>query len=438
MRSENKVLSEFLNKPFYEVREIVSRRDKKVIVSQEVIDEVSSKYNFGDFKKYVEDSIIAKLNIFKYAQNKVEVMEVAREVEQKSTLTYDAEVYEGLIRKLRIARPDSLKIYKDLMKGVCESKNESDDNLIVEILIQASLFKLYANNELDIEKVLDNLKVEVLNNYNGWFKNELVDSRIIKMYKVLGYNKVDYLLEVSKILKKHKELVNEVFESVKLTSEEEKISEPIKEIEAKPAGVADLIGDLFFNELGDTKPEELRVDVKAKEKKKEKKKEESKDKVKEEPIEKKEDVVYKNLNGLANTLGYKIAKQDEVVIASEKLDIQLETAKTEIIRELVRLDKGASLSELYNAYQNLGNISKENLEAVLGNFFTTLTVAGLEVVDADKKVGEEIEVDFKDVLKEFKLETSISKRENIKGHVKYLGWEYKGKKIEPMIISPIK
>ena len=80
--------------------------------------------------------------------------------------------------------------------------------------------------------------------------------------------------------------------------------------------------------------------------------------------------------------------------------------------------------------------SKENLEAILCNFFTSLKVNGFEAMEEEGYIGQDIRVNSKNILKEFKFDREVDIREEIEGKIRYLGWSYKGKRIVPMIITP--
>ena len=69
--------------------------------------------------------------------------------------------------------------------------------------------------------------------------------------------------------------------------------------------------------------------------------------------------------------------------------------------KLLNLKDGAVLSELYNTYKNIKNESMANIEAVLSNFFSTLSVYGLEVIETNENIGDDVTVNTKNILKEF-------------------------------------
>ncbi|MDV5113973.1 hypothetical protein R2Q93_02130 [Clostridium perfringens] len=133
------------------------------------------------------------------------------------------------------------------------------------------------------------------------------------------------------------------------------------------------------------------------------------------------------MKGLAHSLGYKLIKFEQ--------DFE-EDSEIEILKDLASYKKGAVLSELYNAYMNFDNITRENLEAIINNFFNSLKLHGFEVDDTNK-VGDKVTLDTKDLLSDFILTDSIDKKGLIEGNIKYLSWMYKGKKVTPMVIKPL-
>lgn len=141
----------------------------------------------------------------------------------------------------------------------------------------------------------------------------------------------------------------------------------------------------------------------------------------------KENETEMHLKGLAKSLGYKLVKLDEDF--EEDLEIEL-------LRDLAAYKKGAVLSELYNAYVDFDNVSKENLEAIINNFFTSLKLQGFEVDDTNV-VGDKVSLDTKDLLSNFVLTSPIDEKGVIEGQIKYLSWMYKGKKVTPMVVKPL-
>lgn len=140
-----------------------------------------------------------------------------------------------------------------------------------------------------------------------------------------------------------------------------------------------------------------------------------------------DNIVYKNLKALASSLGYKLVSKGDILDDSDEIGMLI---------ELASYKKGAILSELYNAYMDIENVSKENLEAIINNFFTTLKLGGFEA-DDNHSVGDKVELNTKDLLVDFVLTQPVREKGIIEGEIRYLPWIYKGKKVTPMVVKPI-
>ena len=146
----------------------------------------------------------------------------------------------------------------------------------------------------------------------------------------------------------------------------------------------------------------------------------------------------RHMSEMAQLLGYDLHKSGDKVIPEayyNTLMEEKENAKMEIWRNLARVDHQAVLSELYNAYQNLEEISKGNLEAILGNFFSMLALEGIEILEEDIQVGDHIKVHTKDVMKDFILAAPTQREGELEGTVLYKAWQFKGKTMMPKVIK---
>ena len=135
----------------------------------------------------------------------------------------------------------------------------------------------------------------------------------------------------------------------------------------------------------------------------------------------------KSFKIVAKELGYHVVKAEKQSNHDEKI---------EILKELASLKKGAVLSELYNIYTSLDSQSKDNIEAAIGNFFNKLKVLGFEA-DEENEVGDDIIVNTKDALDKFVFSSPVSEKGEVIGIVKHRAWNYKGKKITPMVVDII-
>ena len=135
-----------------------------------------------------------------------------------------------------------------------------------------------------------------------------------------------------------------------------------------------------------------------------------------------------------------VDSEELITLSKEKYNKLIESDKEreiKVLKELAHIRNGAVLSELYNAYKNINNISKENLEIILANLFNALNQYGFEAIEGRKLVGENITVNTKDVLKEFIFTNPVNKDGLVEGKIEYLGWSYNGKQVVPMVIKPL-
>lgn len=142
---------------------------------------------------------------------------------------------------------------------------------------------------------------------------------------------------------------------------------------------------------------------------------------------------------LANELGYELHKKGDYVLSATEYEVMMQerkSAEVKIFKQMAKLEEGAILSELYNAYSNIKNTSVANLEAILSNFFMMLETAGLEVIEEGIQVGKEVTVNTADVLKEFIFSKPHDKDGMVQGTLLYKGWSYKGEQVIPKVVMP--
>ncbi|MGL4874065.1 MAG: hypothetical protein ACRC30_05380 [Clostridium sp.] len=166
---------------------------------------------------------------------------------------------------------------------------------------------------------------------------------------------------------------------------------------------------------------------------------------KEEPIEKEVKVSYKEpldkekeeLEKLAKKLNYKLCKESDVIVSKEKYESLTESKEEEgikVLKELAKLNNGASLSELYNIYEDINNVSIGNIEATLTSFFTNLSLLGFEPIK-EGKIGDSIKVNKNEILKRYIFEERVKDLNNAEGKIKYYGWKYKEKRVLATILG---
>ncbi|MDO5516986.1 MAG: hypothetical protein Q4F66_05480 [Clostridium sp.] len=148
--------------------------------------------------------------------------------------------------------------------------------------------------------------------------------------------------------------------------------------------------------------------------------------------------VIDNLKNLNKSLGINTADENEVIVEKRKYE-QIKNNEYKILKELVSEENDYVLSQLYNAYKNINNVSRENLEAILFNFFNTLSDNGFEAIDNGTNVGDTVEADIDRVLKDYVFDRAVEAGEGtISSTALYNGWSYKGKQIIPMVLKPMR
>ncbi|MGL5617194.1 MAG: hypothetical protein ACRDD2_13370 [Sarcina sp.] len=345
------------------------------------------------------------------------------------------EVIESFVRRKRFYNKQEIETFKRILTGkstIIENKRNREN--IILWLIELVTFNIVIEKSI-VEK--EEVTEEIFRVVNEYFKELNIDKkRIIEMQQKLALLKKSNINLILKNFNKednvYKMFLSNFEKSEKIVNEK---------FEAKE----DLLADSLFSILNEFEESPLEnnlmvaknIDEKIKKKFVREKVKNEKEQVEESKIKKEKNHklekninsnknnVEKNLKALAESLGYSIVKEE----------ILKEDEKIEILKEMASLKKGAVLSELYNAYTNIEEMSKDNLEAILSNFFTTLKLQGFEV-DNRNEVGEEIIVDTKNLLSEFLFSKAINVNGRVEGNIKYLGWNYKGKRVVPMIIKP--
>ena len=145
-----------------------------------------------------------------------------------------------------------------------------------------------------------------------------------------------------------------------------------------------------------------------------------------------------NLSEFCKSFGYQLAENTDVIKSKEEYKKLTKDAETKVIKELIKVDNYSSLSQLYNAFKDIHNTSKENLEAILNNFFNILSDLGFEIDSEGSQIGDSIKVNMKDALKDFILSQPVSANGEIEGIIKYHAWTYNNEKIMPMVIERTK
>lgn len=415
MNIKNKVISERLKRPgkFPDF--------KKIGVSEEVAKNILEENKLLKIKRATETSLKLKMYILKDSIVRNTVNQIIENC--KKEFKFDEEVIEEMIFSLKLSSDANLMNYKKIFNEEVVIKTKKEEIFYCDIILQIVFNKVLSDSIIE-NKNIKEMMLKCVNNINISFQGDLNFNKAIEFcLKYFGIKNEKYISILNEVAIENKEIIDELYEKLPFIEDDKH-----NEVEENN-DIADAIGDLLMNGLGETTSEDLKVkDIKieniTKEEVKEVKKSESKS----------NDKIFESLKNLAENLGYKVADENEIVIKKERYEQQINEESVKFIKEIVKYEKGAALSDLYNAYLNIKTISKEEMELVLDKFFTTLMVSGLEVQDSGE-VGQIISKSYKSILKDFKVNKKIDKCEMVKGTILYKGWNFKGKQVEPMIIK---
>lgn len=332
------------------------------------------------------------------------------------------ELIERVLSRKYLADIDEVKAYTKFINNnmTIEEKNKFNKAIELWLIDLFYYYKCASNANIKSDSIKEYiLKVIEKNYHENGFDSKFID----RLINVRAFDR-QYIIElVHKISNKFKNELSQLLEKYIIKFDDE-VSNLSFEDE-----LFDIISDISDFDLDDELNEELINKCENNLTKESNEIEESIEEniIEEKNTETKENKIEIHLKGLAESLGYKI---------TNVMNDQEDTSEIDMLKDLASYKKGAVLSELYNAYENFHNVSKENLEAIINNLFTSLKLLGFEVDDT-KKVGDTVVVDTKDLLSEFVLTKPIAEKGIIEGKIKYLSWMYKGNKVTPMVIKPI-
>ncbi|MBX9184567.1 hypothetical protein [Clostridium sp. K04] len=399
-----------------------------------------SKYERAKLNKLI------KFTILKESKGRNDNEEIVKLV--KSILSKDIELNSDIITKIQkimnLDNEEDIRIYNSFLNGELDVEGFRE-NLQSSLSWLVEVFTIYfvMKEELTIEELNNNICEFI----NKLFSNTEHSKEIKSRVHLAGYGDNNSLINLKKYLSDYREEIltlfniieNKKFENKLEVEEKSKVEEKL-EIEEKSneltldlgsesdINISDSIIDMFLSKPTslDVLDDTFNIEVDIKNNNIESSIEEINNETVEETIEEK--VV-------------SIEESEELITLSrEKYNKLIEADKEreiKVLKDLANIRNGAVLSELYNAYKNINDISKENLEIILANLFNALNQYGFEAIEDRKLVGENITVNTKDVLKEFIFTNPINKDGLVEGKVEYLGWSYNGKQVVPMVIKPI-
>lgn len=427
---------------------------EKLFLDDCELDQLLKSYNLETETKRRNAGWKIKFNILKEVSKSKNASELLQLVfNNLKNESYCSESIINLyIRKLKLENSENLVSFNKLLTNQI-SPNEIESNLDLFIIWLVDIFAYYncSTNEMS-SRELQNIIVDYLNTSltpNNTY-DELVKNQMYKVGLLKNNVLKLFTLEISEYKNEIQSLFSNLINNKSVTENTTVQHESSNSTELKDSlegDISDSILSLFNNstslKLNEEELNEMNqqkeihsnenIDSQANE---------TNTLVKNEDVESsnENDKIFTDLKSLANTLGYKIADKDEVILSKDKYDKLINSDKDKeitLLKELALLKNGAILSELYNAYKNINEISKENIEAILTNFFFTLNVNGFEANDDTNSVGQIIEVNTSNVLKEFVFTEANNKEGFVKAKIEYLGWKYKGKQIVPMAVKAL-
>lgn len=360
---------------------------------------------------------LIRIAVLEKSKGFYEKEEIAKEVIKKyqGIIDLNEEIVGKFQWGLNLDNNNGLKAYNDFLNN---NLKEFEENIGKNFfwLVDIIAFKYCSENEITLEELINEIK----------HITQSVSSTInYEKYLKLALTKRGYVNDAA--LKNLKDDIKECTKEIKGIFEESntnKKGNTNKKIEFDISGNddefnIDSIVDIVLNEptaLDFIEEKQESVDIKN-------------EINKEEKIEIKQEEAKNEIDNQEITITK--SKYQKPVSSDNEREIK-------IIKDLAHLNNGAVLSELYNCYKNIDKISMDNLEITLSNFFNALNMYGIEVIEEGIKVGQDIKVDTKEVLKEFIFTSPVEVDGEVNGKVEYLGWSYNGKQIVPMVVKPNK
>lgn len=389
----------------------------KLDIDRKTLFKILKDFKLEDKLKRRKLNKLIRIAVLEKSKGFYEKEEIAKEVIKKYQGIID--LNEDIVGKfqwgLNLDNNNGLKAYNDFLNN---NLKEFEENIGKNFfwLVDIIAFKYCSENEITLEELINEIKhitqsVSSTINYEKYLKLALTKR---------GYVNDGALKNLKDDIKECTKEIKGIFEE----SNTNKKGNTNKKIEFDISGNddefnIDSIVDIVLNEptaLDFIEEKQESVDIKN-------------EINKEEKIEIKQEEAKNEIDNQEITITK--SKYQKPISSDNEREIK-------IIKDLAHLNNGAVLSELYNCYKNIDKISMDNLEITLSNFFNALNMYGIEVIEEGIKVGQDIKVDTKEVLKEFIFTSPVEVDGEVNGKVEYLGWSYNGKQIVPMVVRPNK
>ena len=389
----------------------------KLDIDRKTLFKILKDFKLEDKLKRRKLNKLIKIAVLEKSKGFYEKEEIAKEVIKKyqGIIDLNEEIVGKFQWELNLDNNNGLKAYNDFLNNNLKEFEESIGKNFFW-LVDIIAFKYCSENEITLEELINEIKhitqsVSSTINYEKYLKLALTKR---------GYVNDGALKNLKDDIKECTKEIKGIFEE----SNTNKKGNTNKKIEFDISGNddefnIDSIVDIVLNEptaLDFIEEKQESVDIKN-------------EINKEEKIEIKQEEAKNEIDNQEITITK--SKYQKPISSDNEREIK-------IIKDLAHLNNGAVLSELYNCYKNIDKISMDNLEITLSNFFNALNMYGIEVIEEGIKVGQDIKVDTKEVLKEFIFTSPVEVDGEVNGKVEYLGWSYNGKQIVPMVVRPNK
>lgn len=389
----------------------------KLDIDRKTLFKILKDFKLEDKLKRRKLNKLIRIAVLEKSKGFYEKEEIAKEVIKKyqGIIDLNEEIVGKFQWGLNLDNNNGLKAYNDFLNN---NLKEFEENIGKNFfwLVDIIAFKYCSENEITLEELINEIKhitqsVSSTINYEKYLKLALTKR---------GYVNDGALKNLKDDIKECTKEIQGIFEE----SNTNKKGNTNKKIEFDISGNddefnIDSIVDIVLNEptaLDFIEEKQESVDIKN-------------EINKEEKIEIKQEEAKNEIDNQEITITK--SKYQKPISSDNEREIK-------IIKDLAHLNNGAVLSELYNCYKNIDKISMDNLEITLSNFFNALNMYGIEVIEEGIKVGQDIKVDTKEVLKEFIFTSPVEVDGEVNGKVEYLGWSYNGKQIVPMVVRPNK
>lgn len=389
----------------------------KLDIDRKTLFKILKDFKLEDKLKRRKLNKLIRIAVLEKSKGFYEKEEIAKEVIKKyqGIIDLNEEIVGKFQWELNLDNNNGLKAYNDFLNN---NLKEFEENIGKNFfwLVDIIAFKYCSENEITLEELINEIKhitqsVSSTINYEKYLKLALTKR---------GYVNDGALKNLKDDIKECTKEIKGIFEE----SNTNKKGNTNKKIEFDISGNddefnIDSIVDIVLNEptaLDFIEEKQESVDIKN-------------EINKEEKIEIKQEEAKNEIDNQEITITK--SKYQKPISSDNEREIK-------IIKDLAHLNNGAVLSELYNCYKNIDKISMDNLEITLSNFFNALNMYGIEVIEEGIKVGQDIKVDTKEVLKEFIFTSPVEVDGEVNGKVEYLGWSYNGKQIVPMVVRPNK